>query len=127
MVRLRMRRIGAKGQPSYRIIATDKESPRDGRFLEILGFYNPRTQPATIQLNEDRIYEWMNQGAQPSESVARVLRSAGFYERYERQKKGESVETLLVEAQAAQSARNVDDKTSSSVRPVKAKKPISDS
>jgi len=121
-----MRRIGAKGQPSYRIIATDKESPRDGRFLEILGFYNPRTQPATIQLNEERIYEWMNQGAQPSESVERVLRSAGFFERYERQKQGESVGTLLAEAQAAQSARNVDDKTGSSVRPVKAKKPKSD-
>jgi small subunit ribosomal protein S16 len=122
-----MRRIGAKGQPSYRIIATDKESPRDGRFLEILGFYNPRTQPATIQLNEDRIYEWMSHGAQPSESVERVLRSAGFFDRYERQKKGESVETLIAEAQAAQAARNVDNKTGSSTRPAKAKKPKSES
>ena len=124
MVRIRLRRIGAKGQPSYRIIAADKESPRDGRFLEILGFYNPRTQPATIQLKEDRIYEWMNQGAQPSESVEQVLRSAGFFERYERLKKGESVETLLAEAQAA---RTVDVKTLATVQPVKAKKPKSES
>lgn len=119
MVRIRLRRIGAKGQPSYRIVAADKESPRDGRFLEILGFYNPRTQPATIHLKEDRIYEWMNQGAQPSESVEQVLRSAGFFERYERLKKGESVETLLAEAQVA---GTVDVKTLATVQPVKAKK-----
>ncbi len=50
MVRIRLRRVGAKGQPSYRLVAADKESPRDGRFLENLGFYNPRTHPATIQL-----------------------------------------------------------------------------
>jgi small subunit ribosomal protein S16 len=124
MVRIRLRRIGAKGQPSYRIIAADKESPRDGRFLEILGFYNPRTQPATIQLKEDRIYEWMNQGAQPSESVEQVLRSAGFFERYERLKKGESVEILLAEAQAA---RTVEVKTLATVQPVKAKKTKSES
>ena len=124
MVRIRLRRIGAKGQPSYRIVAADKESPRDGRFLEILGFYNPRTQPATIHLKEDRIYEWINQGAQPSESVEQVLRSAGFFERYERLKKGESVETLLAEAQAA---RTVDVKTLATVQPVKAKKPKSES
>ena len=63
MVRIRLRRVGAKGQPSYRIIAADKEAPRDGRFLEILGFYNPRTEPATITLNEDRIYDWLTKGA----------------------------------------------------------------
>ena len=75
MVRIRLRRIGLKGQPSYRIVATDKESPRDGRFLEILGFYNPRTEPSTIQLKEDRIYHWMSNGAQPSESVLQILRA----------------------------------------------------
>ncbi len=77
MVRLRLRRVGAKGQPSYRIVAADRESPRDGRFLEILGFYNPRTEPATIQLKEDRIYEWMNNGAQPSESVMMLFKKSG--------------------------------------------------
>ncbi|MCK5314915.1 MAG: 30S ribosomal protein S16, partial [Anaerolineales bacterium] len=68
MVRIRLRRVGAKGQPSYRVVAADKESPRDGRFLEILGHYNPRTEPATIHLNEDRIYDWMSKGAQPSDA-----------------------------------------------------------
>src|SRR3970282_1675975 len=102
MVRIRLRRTGAKGQPSYRIVAADKESPRDGRFLEILGFYNPRTRPATIQLSEDRIYDWLSQGAQPSESVARLFKVAGLLDRYERFKNGEAVEALLEEATAAE-------------------------
>ena len=106
MVRIRLRRIGAKAQPSYRLVAADKESPRDGRFLEILGFYNPRTEPATIQLKEDRIYDWLGKGAQPSESVERVLRSAGALERFERFQKGEDLESLLAEADTAEKTRN---------------------
>ena len=112
MVRIRLRRVGAKGQPSYRLVAADKESPRDGRFLENLGFYNPRTHPATIQLKEDRIYEWLSKGAQPSDSAFRVLKSAGFWDRYERFKQGEEVEVLLQEAAEAEAERNVNPKTS---------------
>lgn len=112
MVRLRFRRVGAKAQPSYRIVAADKESPRDGRFLEILGFYNPRTEPATIQLKEERIYDWMKNGAKPTESVERVFKSAGLLARYERFKSGEALEVLLKEAQEADAARNVSVKTS---------------
>ena len=112
MVRIRLRRVGAKGQPSYRLVAADKESPRDGRFLENLGFYNPRTHPATIQLKEDRIYEWLSKGAQPSDSAFRVLKSAGFWDRYERFKQGEEVEVLLQEAADAEAERNVNPKTS---------------
>ncbi len=111
MVRLRLRRVGLKGQPSYRIIAADKEAPRDGRFLEILGFYNPRTEPATVEVKEDRVYDCMNKGAQPSESTLRVFKMIGLMDRYERLKKGESLETLLAEAQAAASARQVDPRT----------------
>lgn len=111
MVRLRLRRVGSKAQPSYRIIAADKEAPRDGRFLEILGHYNPRTEPATIQLNEERIFDWLRKGAQPSESVGQVFRSAGLMERYERFKKGESIEILTAEAKAAETARNIDPRT----------------
>lgn len=122
MVRIRLRRVGGKGQPSYRVVAADKESPRDGRFLEILGFYNPRTEPATIQLQEDRIYDWLGRGAQPSDSVERVLRSAGFWERYERFKKGEAVEVLLEEAAAAEAARNVNPKTQVDSAPKTSKK-----
>jgi small subunit ribosomal protein S16 len=111
MVRIRLRRVGAKKQPSYRIVAADKEAPRDGRFLEILGFYNPRTEPATISIQEDRVYDWLSKGAQPSESVQQILNSIGFYERYDRFKQGEAVETLVQEAQAAEAKRNVTVKT----------------
>jgi small subunit ribosomal protein S16 len=112
MVRIRLRRIGLKGQPSYRIIVADKESPRDGRFLEIVGFYNPRTEPATLDIKEDRIFDWMSKGALPSESVAQLFRTSGTAERFERLKKGEALETLLAEAEQAKAARVVNPKTS---------------
>jgi len=111
MVRIRLRRIGAKAQPSYRIVIADKEAQRDGRFLEIVGFYNPRTEPATITLKEDLIFNWLKKGAQPSESVNQIFRSAGLLERFERFKKGEELETLLAEAKAAEVARNTNPKT----------------
>lgn len=111
MVRIRLRRVGATKQPSYRIVAADKEAARDGRFLEILGFYNPRTQPPTIQLKEDRIYDWMMKGAQPSESALKIFQSAGLWDRYQRLKSGESLEKLLEEAKAAEATRNLSPKT----------------
>jgi small subunit ribosomal protein S16 len=119
MVRIRLRQVGAKGQPSYRIVAADKESPRDGRFLEILGFYNPRTEPATIQILEDRVYQWLSKGAQPSESVIQVFKSAGLMDRYERFQKGEAVETLVQEAKQAEVSRNVNPKTERTAAPAK--------
>lgn len=112
MVRIRLRRIGLKAQPSYRIVVADKESPRDGRFLEILGAYNPRTVPATISVQEDRVYEWMSKGAQPSESVAKLFHTVGLDDRFERFKKGEAVDVLLAEAAAAETARGAGVKTS---------------
>jgi len=112
MVRIRLRRVGAKKQPSYRIVAADIEHPRDGRFLEILGFYNPRTQPATIELHEDRIYDWIGRGAQPSESVMKLFKTSGLQDRFERFKAGEALETLLAEAKTAQEARATNPRTS---------------
>ena len=111
MVRLRFRRIGLKGQPSYRIVAADKESPRDGRFLEILGFYNPRTEPATITVKEDRVFHWMQNGAKPTESVEQVLKTAGTMDRWERFKKGGNVDALMKEAAEAEASRNTTEKT----------------
>jgi small subunit ribosomal protein S16 len=109
MVRIRLRRVGAKHQASYRIVAADKESPRDGRFLEILGHYNPRTQPASVEVDEARLFHWLSRGAQPSESVRQVLRSRGTWDRWERHKQGEALGTLL--AEAAASAAQVDPRT----------------
>jgi small subunit ribosomal protein S16 len=111
MVRIRLRRIGLKGQPTYRLVAADKESPRDGRFLEILGVYNPRTDPATIHLKEDRIYHWMKNGALPTDSVEQIFKTAGLMERFERFKKGEPVETLVAEAAEAETRRAAPVKT----------------
>lgn len=111
MVRIRFRRIGLKGQPSYRIVAADKEAPRDGRFLEILGFYNPRTQPSTVNIKEDRVYHWMKNGALPTESVEQVFKSAGVLDRFERFKKGESVDALLKDAAEAAAKRGTSVKT----------------
>lgn len=101
MVRIRLRRIGLKGQPSYRIIAADKENARDGRFLEILGHYNPRNDPSTLNVKEDRIYHWMKNGAQPTEAVEAIFKSVGIFDRFERFKKGEAVETLVAEGAEA--------------------------
>ena len=101
MVRIRFRRVGARNQPSYRIVAADKESPRDGRFLEVLGMYNPRTNPSTVKVDEARLFHWMSNGAQPSDSVTQTLQSIGTWERWERFKGGESLETLMPEAEAA--------------------------
>lgn len=111
MVKIRLRRVGLKGQSSYRIVVADKESPRDGRFLEILGFYNPRTEPATIEVKEDRVYDWIGKGAQPTESVAQLFKTCGLVDRLERFKKGESVETLLAEVEKAKKANPINPKT----------------
>jgi len=111
MVRIRLRRTGSRGQPSYRIVVADKESPRDGRFLEILGDYNPRTEPATMNVKEDRVYDWMSKGAQPSESVAQLFKTAGVLDRFERFKTGEKVEVLLEEAEKVRAARVTNPKT----------------
>ena len=104
MVRIRLRRIGLKGQPTYRIIAADKEAPRDGRFLEILGVYNPRTNPATIHIKEDRVFHWMKNGALPTESVAQIFKTSGTQERFERLKKGEAFDVVAKEVSEDSSA-----------------------
>jgi len=101
MVRIRFRRVGARNQASFRIVAADKESPRDGRFLEVLGMYNPRTNPSTVKVDEARLFHWMSHGAQPSDSVTQTLRSLGTWERWERFKGGESLDTLIPEAEAS--------------------------
>ena len=107
MVRIRLRRTGLRHQPSYRVVVSDKESPRDGRFIEILGSYNPRTEPFTLDIDEERAYYWMSVGAQPSESVVKLFKSAGVQARYERVKGGEAAEAVLADAKVANAARTV--------------------
>ncbi len=105
MVRIRLRRVGAKGQPSYRIVVTDQRTARNGRFIEKIGFYNPRTEPATMELDEARALHWLNVGAQPSEAVMRIIVKLGTYDRLQRLKAGEDMEALVIEAEAEAAQR----------------------
>jgi len=78
MVRIRLRRVGSKGQPSYRIVVAEQRSPRDGRFIENIGHYNPRTDPPTVVIQAERAQYWLGQGAQPSDPVRRMLDKLGI-------------------------------------------------
>lgn len=81
MVRIRLRRMGAKKQPTYRFVVADARAPRDGRFIEILGHYNPRTEPRTVVVDETKARDWLAKGAQPSDTVRRLFAEQGIMER----------------------------------------------
>ncbi|MDC0960751.1 30S ribosomal protein S16, partial [Dehalococcoidia bacterium] len=78
MVRIRLKKIGSKGKATYKIIVTDQRKPRNGKYLEEVGTYNPHSNPAQVDLSRDRISDWINKGAQPSESVFKLFHIAGF-------------------------------------------------
>ncbi len=82
MLKIRLRRTGARGQPSYRVVIVDSRAPRDGAFVEIIGNYNPRTEPATISIQEERALYWLKQGAQPTGTTARLLGKAGIMDKF---------------------------------------------
>ncbi|NIN11504.1 MAG: 30S ribosomal protein S16 [Gemmatimonadales bacterium] len=77
--RIRLRRVGRKGQPEYRIVVAESTDPRDGRFVETLGHYNPRTEPATIQVDAERARAWLAKGAKPSNTVRSLFKKAGVF------------------------------------------------
>ena len=77
-VRIRLTRVGSKKNPIWRIVVADKRSPRDGRNIETIGRYNPQTQPSQIELDEDRARHWLERGAQPSQTAAKLLRTKGI-------------------------------------------------
>ena len=77
-VKLRLTRVGSKKNPVYRIVAADSRSPRDGKFLEIIGRYNPQTDPSTIEFDEERVRHWISNGAQPSGTVQKLLKAKNF-------------------------------------------------
>lgn len=104
MVRIRLRRMGLKRQPIYRIVVTDKRKARDGGYLEVIGNYNPRTRPATEEIDEARALYWLSVGAQPSDAVKRLMDHTGTWARFERLRQGEDMEALVAEAEAAAAA-----------------------
>jgi small subunit ribosomal protein S16 len=77
---MRLRRTGAKKQPRYRVVIADARAPRDGAFVDSIGFYDPLTEPATIRIDQDRARQWLDKGVQPSDTVQRLLRRAGIVE-----------------------------------------------
>ena len=87
-VKIRMRRMGPKRKPFYRIVVADSRMPRDGRFIEEVGYYNPLTNPDEVKLEEDKIFEWLEKGAQPSDTVRSLLSKAGLMTRYHDAKYG---------------------------------------
>ena len=82
-VRLRLTRVGKKKQPTYRIVAADARSPRDGKYLEIVGTYDPRREPSAITVDNEKAIEWLKKGAQPSERVQKLLQISGAWDEFQ--------------------------------------------
>ncbi|HEY8552039.1 MAG TPA: 30S ribosomal protein S16 [Thermaerobacter sp.] len=87
-LRMRLRRMGAKNNPFYRVVVADARSPRDGRFVDEIGYYNPTTDPATIKIDEEKAIEWLRKGAQPTDIVRVLLKRTGVLEKWQKQRAG---------------------------------------
>jgi small subunit ribosomal protein S16 len=85
-VKIRLKRVGKKKAPSYRVVVADARSPRDGRIIENIGWYNPLVEPSAIHIDEEKALGWLKNGAQPTESATSLLKRAGILERYEQSK-----------------------------------------
>ena len=109
-VKLRLRRMGKKKQPIYKLVAADSRSPRDGKFLEAVGFYNPLTNPHTLDLKEDRIMYWLNAGAQPTHTVKSLLRQKGITLKKELMSKGLDEEKIKSELENWQKVKEAGSK-----------------
>lgn len=109
-VKLRLRRMGKKKQPIYKMVAADSRSPRDGKFLEAVGFYNPLTNPHTLDLKEDRIMYWLNVGAQPTHTVKSLLRQQGIILKKELISKGLDEEKVKSELENWQKVKEAGSK-----------------
>jgi small subunit ribosomal protein S16 len=107
MVKIRLMRMGMKGAPSYRVVVADARSPRDGRIIENIGWYNPRTEPSTINIDAERAKHWLSVGAQPSDSVVSLLIRSGIIERPSREETmaKSAVKKAAKAAKAAQPAK----------------------
>lgn len=85
-VKIRLKRMGAKKSPFYRLVVADSRAPRDGRFIEEIGYYNPTSQPAEVKIDEDRALKWLKNGAQPSDTVRNLLSKAGVMKKFHESK-----------------------------------------
>ena len=85
MVKIRLRRVGTKHKPIYRVVVADSRSPRDGRFIEVIGHYNPLPDPATFDIDEAKALKWLSVGAQPTDTVRSLLRKLGILDKFKQQ------------------------------------------
>lgn len=95
-VRIRLRRMGAKKRAFYRFVAADSRSPRDGRFIEVLGYYNPIEKPAKVVVHQDKVFKWLRNGAEMSETVESLFRQISILEKWEKIKAGETGEDITI-------------------------------
>lgn len=122
-VKIRLMRMGKKKQPTYRVVVADGRSPRDGRYIEILGQYRPREDPSHFVVDDEKILGWLHQGAQPTDQVHRLLVNAGIWERYETDRKQQSraARTAAAKAKGAAAARSERDATANATAAAEAK------
>ena len=116
MVRIRLRRTGKKNQASFRVVVADSEAPRDGRFIENIGFYNPRTDPPTIEIKVERAQYWLSQGAQPSDAAARLLRKVGVLPEIDYET-GEAIEAPAALAEEVEAEADVEAEVEAETEP----------
>ncbi len=112
-VKIRLTRMGAKKRPFYRIVAADERMPRDGRFIEILGYYNPLTDPADFNIDEGKLYKWLNEGAKPAPNTAMILRKHHLLEKWQMLRSGltlSEVEAKVEQLRAKQPKAKVKEK-----------------
>lgn len=119
-VKLRLRRMGKKKQPIYKVVAADSRAPRDGKFLEAIGLYNPLTDPHTLNINEDRAMYWLNVGAQPTDTVKSLLKQKGIILKRELVRKGLSEDKIATEVENWEKLREA--KASSAEKKKKSRK-----
>ncbi|KXS45478.1 MULTISPECIES: 30S ribosomal protein S16 [unclassified Candidatus Frackibacter] len=86
-VKIRLKRMGAKRNPSYRLVVADSRKPRDGRFIEELGYYNPTTEPKTVKIDEERALEWLQNGAKPSDTIKTLFKREGIMKKFDELKR----------------------------------------
>ncbi|MBU8922118.1 MAG: 30S ribosomal protein S16 [Bacteroidales bacterium] len=104
-VKIRLKKMGAKKRPFYRIVAADERCPRDGRFIEIIGYYNPLTDPADIKVDEDKLYKWLDNGAKPTDNTKDVLKQLHLIEKWQLLKSGvpiAQIDATIAERRAKQ-------------------------
>jgi small subunit ribosomal protein S16 len=119
MVKIRLRRTGAKKQPHYRVVVADSKSPRDGKFIEVIGNYNPRTEPPTVEIDAERALYWLSVGAQPSEAVRQMLDKMGIMAQVPVVRKGESsIDEIMAQLEVAKADKKAPQRKAKSAKAV---------